>query len=144
MKTAKIPMQKAVSGMRKAYKDFTEIVEFKAFDAMPDIGQLVLDNTLPITPRDTGALRNSGRFTVDRKPNKEAIVAISFGGRNYRVPPTRNAPKGYVDYAIIVHENLDNVAAFNQGEEQFLLKGGNKSLKQAQNVLRNKLREVLK
>ena len=138
-----IPMQKASSGMMKSFKDFVEIVEFKAFNAMFDIGKNVYGTAIPLTPKDTGALRNSARYDVERKAKKGSEVVISYGGANYRVPPTKNAPNGIVFYAITVHENLNNVT-FKVGEPQFLLKAGNRTQGENLRILAKRLREVTK
>ena len=57
----------------------------------------ILARAIPYTPMDTGDLRNTGKATV-AKTSKGYQAKVSFGGP---------APSGnYVDYAVIVHNDL--------------------------------------
>lgn len=112
----KIPAEKAATELPRIWKQFTGAVDTQAHYAMDAIGKVVLDTSLPLTPMDTGALRNSGRFETSFDPNGQYVI-VSFGG-NYRVPPTENAPAGYVFYAATVHE--DNERSYRVGGPEFL------------------------
>jgi hypothetical protein len=56
-------------------------------------------------PEQTGALKESNRYGVTRQRNKWVGFA-SYGGPQAPVTPTVNAPNGIVDYAFIVHEDM--------------------------------------
>lgn len=106
------------------YQIFTKKAKKRAVEAVREIGNTVVLNTLPITPKDTGALRESARVTVE-KTSRGPRVFVSFGGRDVKVTPTKNAPKGFVDYAVIVHESVDK--NFKVGQAKFLDEGFRRS-----------------
>jgi hypothetical protein len=59
-------------------------------------GQLILDRALPLTPMETGALRESGRVEIVGDDHSKNIqVKVIFGYDDG------------VDYAAIVHEDLE-------------------------------------
>jgi hypothetical protein len=58
-----------------------------------DVGNIVLANTLPVTPMKTGALRASGRVEVQHTSNGPRAL-VKFGDSS-------------VNYALQVHENLE-------------------------------------
>lgn len=81
--------------------------------------QLILQETLKITPKDTGALRESGRVFKPRSNKRAELVSfdIVFGGVSRRGK--------FVDYAAIVHENPKGFK-FKDGEEKYLEKTWNR------------------
>jgi hypothetical protein len=103
------------------YKRFVGVVESEAKRIMQTAAQMVLDETIPLTPLDTGALRSSGRAEAVETPKGVAGV-VSFGGQDYPVTPTSNAPTGIVAYAIKVHEDLERHYAV--GGPKYLERGG--------------------
>jgi len=86
----------------------------KAYEKM---GPILLDKTLPFVPRDLedpirggGALEDSGRWEVEKGRSGKPTLRLKFGGSDFSVADTRNTRgKGWVDYALIVHENMDPV-----------------------------------
>lgn len=113
-----------ISSFITNYQVFAKSARNRAQAALREIGSTILRNTIPITPLDTGALRESGRTVVERS-DKGFRVFVSFGGRDVKVTPTKNAPEGFVDYAIIVHESVDR--NFRVGQAKFMEEGFRRS-----------------
>jgi hypothetical protein len=74
-------------------------------NALREEAKIELKEAIRRTPRDTGALRRSGRVTEVKKGDRTCSVSIIFGG------PT--AP-----YAVYVHEDLE--AYHPVGQAKFL------------------------
>lgn len=108
-----------------AYDDFRKDAERELLEALKEAGDRLLETARSLAPRDTGALRASGRAIVDTSPGsgKHRIV-LRFGGPDFPVPPTRNARNGIVDYAVIVHEDLDprRINAYKEGGPRFMVR----------------------
>jgi hypothetical protein len=96
---------RSINAAISAYKEFAEVARSDAVRILRGVGRIILDSTIPFVPLQTGALRESGRFNVERT-RQGARLVISFGGGDYPVTPTENAPTGFVDYAVLVHEDL--------------------------------------
>jgi len=64
-----------------------------------EFGNEILKETLPITPKKTGALRDTAKIDVKRFKNKSKM-SVSFGG------PAPNFPGVDVHYAYHVHETF--------------------------------------
>lgn len=98
---------------------------------MEKVGQIVLDNTIPITPMDTGDLRESAQMETFEKANSVGVT-IGFGG-------------GEVDYAQIVHNDLSphNFTTPNTGP-MYLYKGVQMSLKEIEEVIAADLKAMFK
>ena len=85
---------------------------------------IILSNTIPEVPRDTGALRASGKNQIERldrgfSSQQSVSGFVAFGGQT---PVTgRNSPGGIVDYADYVHEDL--VRSYTVGGPKYLEKG---------------------
>lgn len=91
-------INEAVVGVyNDVFKELQGLEFIKAFNKM---GKIVLDNTLPITPKDTGALRDTGRYKVVRsKKNGNPILRVTFGD-------VQGSDTGKdVDYAVYVELN---------------------------------------
>lgn len=74
-------------------RSFFEGASDDALNAAKDAADLLLERALPLTPMDTGALRESGRTEVERKGNKITAKVI-FGNEET------------IDYAAVVHEDM--------------------------------------
>jgi len=68
------------------------------------LGQSIVNETIPVTPKEYGSLRSTIRAETDRDANK-IRMQVGVAG-NYKGKESPNAPTGYVDYAIIMHEDL--------------------------------------
>lgn len=111
---------RALAGIVTDYKRFAQFLKKDTRRIMRGTGKIVLDETKPLVPRDTGALLNSGKVRLIES-EKGIGVDVSFGGLENKVRPTKNAPQGIVDYAIIVHEDLS--VPHETGQAKFLEKG---------------------
>ena len=111
---------KAEVGMKKDFGVFTNTVLENLKFGMFEIGKEVLRETEPITPRKTGALRNSAKFRV-KKEDENAVLSITFGG----VAPS--FPSVNVDYALERHEVLAKVYTIPGTTWKYLTIGAIKS-----------------
>lgn len=75
-------------------KQSFEALSEDALEAAKEAGDLILQTALPLTPMDTGALRDSGRVTVEGTA-KNITVKVTFGD------------DAEVPYAAIVHEDME-------------------------------------
>ncbi len=105
-------------------------------------GKIVLEKTLPITPRQFGGLRQSGRTSVEVKSKTEVISTVSFGGADFKVDPTPNAPDGFVFYAVNVHE--DTTKKHKTGQAKFLETGVKLSMSEVDELFKNTMKAVVK
>lgn len=85
------------------YKRFAKVVDAEAERILTDVAGMILEAANKYVPVDTGALISSGRATVQKGPKGPGAL-VYFGGENNPVTPTKNAPTGIVNYAVIVHE----------------------------------------
>lgn len=65
-------------GIMREYLRFVHAVENHTEGAMEKVGDAVLQETLPITPQDTGALRESGKYEVEQERGM-TTTTVSFG-----------------------------------------------------------------
>jgi hypothetical protein len=108
-------------------------------DIMENVAKMQLDATLPLVPRDTNALAESGRARAERT-ERGVIAVVSFGGEDAKVTPTKNAPDGIVRYAAIV--NYDMSLKHETGEAMFLEKGAALSRADADAYIKERLRKL--
>lgn len=120
------------------YKAFVGRTNREVRSIMLGAAKIVLRNTLPLVPVDTGALRESGRAKV-LKTNKGYAGIVSFGGEDAPVTPTRNAPEGIVDYATYVNYAKRDLVT---GEHMFLEKGSQASKDEVNVYIVNRLRKI--
>jgi len=73
-------------------------------------------------PFETGALQESGSVRVSKQSGGTYIASVTYGGVENPVEPTKNAPKGVVTYAVLIHENLQKHPLVT-GEPKFLQNG---------------------
>ena len=84
-------MEQALTQMDQEVQAFFDNVQLNMPTAMRRTGTSIMRETIPITPLDTGALRNSGKFDVERKNKDQWLLTVSFGDEK-------------VFYAKIVHD----------------------------------------
>jgi hypothetical protein len=112
---------RSVNALLTNYKAFKDVVDREALRIVTAAADMILETTLDYVPVDTGALQESGKaFGVMTSKGPAAFVV--FGGSDNPVTPTRNAPDGIVDYAIIVHENLEKGILEAQGDVDSFIK----------------------
>lgn len=92
-----------------AYREFNQLVEAGLRDVLFRVGETIVERTFPFVPKDTEALVQSSQFGVV-KGEKGTRVQISYGGAT-RTGATPNAPTGFVDYAVEVHEGIPTIVA---------------------------------
>jgi hypothetical protein len=121
------------------YKRFKDKVDDEVETIMEGAANIVLENTIPLTPEATGALRSSGRAFAIRTLKGLAGV-VTFGGPENPVTPTPNAPSGIVNYAVMVHEDLERQYAV--GGPKYLERGGIVSKQEVDEYVLSELRKI--
>lgn len=111
---------RSINGIITDYKQFVDVVNVEAERIMLGAAEMTLEYILPYVPVETGALKSSGKAEAIMTKKGPAAV-VSFGGPNNPVEPTKNAPQGIVDYAVVV--NYDGSKSHAFGEDLFLEKG---------------------
>ena len=106
------------SQMKVALTGLTDILQGLkggSIEILKEAGQMVLDETIPLTPKDTGDLRESAAIKAERTSNG-AKVTVSFGNET-------------VDYAVLVHEDMEDKHWQEPGTgPKYLEKGTNVAL----------------
>ena len=144
---ASLAMRRVVANFDRFVND----VSTETKQALRESGDLLRDQARELAPKDTGALRESGRTFVaesGRGTRTKVSVTVSFGG-NTKVSPTRNAPNGVVDYAAWVHEGISGFAtegAINYTTPgtgpKFLERAAQMKEQEIKNLIRKRLRAV--
>lgn len=108
-----------------------------------EIGRIVLESTIPYVPvdyedpiRGGGALRDSGHVVLIEDKDRPR-VEVRFGNTDdpgLIVEPTRNAPDGIVDYAVVVHET----------NTQYLILGARDAIPKIEAFLQQRYGELLR
>ncbi len=111
---------RSINSIITDYKKFVGVVEADCERIMKGAADITLKHTMPFVPRETGALAASARAEAVKTAKGWAGI-VSFGGEDYPVAPTENAPDGIVNYAVIV--NYDLTKNHPVGEAMFLEKG---------------------
>jgi hypothetical protein len=106
-----------VTGVDTVMRNLRRIVEGRHDEATVAFKQVLdedMEKARAIAPKQTGALRSTGKVTEDRS-GKSYRAVLSFGG-----PSTVKTSSGnyYVDYAVRVHEEVE--AKRLTGEPKFL------------------------
>ncbi len=113
------------------YKRFVGVVRKQQKRIMLGAAKIVADET--IVPFEFGGLQESMRiFTIESDKGVSGIV--TFGGPSAEVLPTPNAPEGFVDYAVVVHET-----APHQG---FLFLGGQAAAPKVERFIARELKAI--
>lgn len=133
-------MRNALRAITFGFRQFFDGADHEAFQAAGEAAQITMDASIPLTPLDTGALRASYRRDVERTPGGEIGAIITVGGPDNPVEPTKNAPEGIVDYAVIVHENLEN-QRFRVGGPKFLQRGTTAALPKINAMLAKRMKD---
>ncbi len=81
---------------------FSELKKNQIQAALKEMGEEIIKETTPLVPVQDGSLRDSAKLVVDPNPNNPKVT-VSYGGQSNT--PGRNAPTGFVDYAVLVHED---------------------------------------
>jgi len=88
--------------------DFNKIVEKeiknKIEKELLHMGTIIVEETNPVTPLEYGSLRSTIRAETESS-SKMIKMQVGVAG-NYKGKESPNAPTGYVDYAIVMHEDL--------------------------------------
>lgn len=121
------------------YKRFMEITKKAARPIFKEAGEIILEETLPLVPVQYGSLRESGRVKVEDH-GRGLTVNVSFGGDLARVRPSPNAPTGIVDYAVIVHEDLNTPR--QNGQAKFLEVGAMRARDRVEKHIITRLKEI--
>jgi len=116
-----VAMNRVISTIARKFEE----VNSESARIMQEAGEIILEEAIDLTPKETNALRESGRVFVGTKADNVVTVIVGFGG-NVRVTPTANAKDGIVDYAIIVHEDMET--SHPVGQAKFLEEGTKRSL----------------
>lgn len=99
---------RAIEGILTDYKRFIGVVESEAERILEDAAGMILDAAVANAPEETGALKESGRAGTRKNEKGQIYGYVSFGGLDAPVSPTKNAPRGIVDYAVVVHEDANH------------------------------------
>lgn len=112
---------RSITNITSDYKRFMNIINSEAIRIMQGAADIILETTLPKVPVETGALRQSG-VARTTKTSKGVVADVSFGGPNNPVTPTKNTRgMNWVDYAVLIHEDLSKER--KTGEAKFLENG---------------------
>lgn len=130
---------RSINAIVTDYKNFVGVVNSEVERIMQGAADMTLEATLPYVPVETGALKESG-VARTIKTSKGVMAVVSFGGDNTPVKPTKNAPAGFVDYAVVV--NYDTAKAHPNGEAMFLEKGSLESKSKVDAYIMNELRKI--
>jgi len=109
---------RSIAAILTDYQKFVKVTNKESKRIMFGAAEIVLKHTGPFVPVQTGALKNSGTARAI-KTAKGYAAEVSYGGPNNPVPPTKNAPKGWVHYAILIHEGTGRVDDDDEGESEF-------------------------
>jgi len=94
--------------MSELYKKFNQIINKKIKDKIEEellnMGEILVEYTVPVTPKEYGSLRSTIRAETE-SDNKFIKMQVGVAG-NFQGKKSPNAPTGYVDYAIVMHEDL--------------------------------------
>lgn len=90
------------------FNNFKSVVEKnikkKIEEELIDMGNVIVKETIPVTPLEYGSLRSTIRAETETKKD-EITMQVGVAG-NYKGKESPNAPTGYVNYAIVMHEDL--------------------------------------
>jgi len=102
--------------------------------------RIIISESNKLVPRDTNALAESWQAGAEKLKSKPGFRAVaSYGGRT-RAGATRNAPTGIVDYAVIVHEDLEQ--HHDNGEAKFLEKGAEAAKERIEDMFKTGFGEI--
>jgi len=112
---------------------FVDKVNRSAERALRKAGRVIIETTTPLVPIDTGALRKTGRFVVEKEP--------AVGGTFLNVSYGDAEGEGEVHYAVFVHEDL--TARHKIGQAKYLENGVRLSLPKVLEILKVNLKDVV-
>lgn len=108
-------------------------------DALIEMGELIVKETTPFVPVGDGSLRDSWQVTPDDNPNNPKVL-VTYGGITRT--PGINAPGGFVDYAVEIHEDVSRSYAI--GSPKFLDQGVAIARGQFEAIMAKHVRKALK
>ena len=119
-------------------------VEHAVGQALTPFGKMVIETVTPLTPRKTGALRNSAKFFVTKEGAKLWQLLVAYGGVAPSFPqiiddmaPMGVSPEGEVTYAAQVHEVPAKVYSTPGTGMKYLEFGGFVAIPKAYAIFRN-------
>lgn len=130
---------RSINGIITDYKAFIGVVEEECERIMQRAAEITLDHIKPYVPVETGALLESGRAQAV-KTSKGVAALVSFGGPDAPVKPTKNAPTGFVDYAVVINYDTDRKGA--TGEPFFLETGTAEAKDEVDQYIMTELRKI--
>jgi hypothetical protein len=130
---------RSINGIITDYKAFKGIVDAECERIMQRAADITLEHVKPYVPVETGALLESGRATVV-KTAKGVAALVSFGGPDAPVKPTKNAPTGFVDYAVVINYDTNRNGA--TGEPFFLETGTAEARDEVDQYIMTELRKI--
>lgn len=110
-----------IEGVFEGLNSFFDDIGDLTTEVVRRSGMMVVSETDKLVPKDTQALAQSWQVNVIETQRGGLKVAVTYGGPT-RTGPTVNAPTGIVDYAVIVHEDLET--PHQNGQAKFLEVGG--------------------
>jgi len=126
-----------MEGLNSFFRDVDDITEELAVKA----ARLVITEADVLVPRDTNALAESWDARAVPLSRGGWKGVASYGGPT-RTGPTRNAPEGIVDYAVIVHEDLSVEHVI--GEAKYLEKGAEAAKPEIDALFKNELKKLVR
>ena len=123
------------------------IVETNMPAILNEVGKEVLNDTIPITPKKTGALRNSAKYRVFKNQGKYTL-RVSFGGTAPSFPQIKDDQtgriSGTVDYAIDRHEIRAKIYGTPGTGWKYLYTGANKTVARSEEIIGRALMRLIK
>lgn len=127
----------SIENLGSFFEDVDEVTKEMARRA----AMMVISESNPLVPRDTQALAESWQAEAVETQRGNYKAVASYGGQT-RIGPTRNAPTGFVNYAVLVHEDLET--PHSNGQAKFLEEGANRAKERITAELIAELRELAK
>lgn len=130
--------QRAIRGVLTDYQAFVGVAQREMKRIMQEVADEVMKHTMPWVPYEYGSLRESGRAFAE-KSDRGYRAVVTFGG-DAEVVPSPNAPMGYVDYALIVHEATGT--QFRVGSAKYLEIGATEAKPKVDRLIVRELKKL--
>ncbi len=117
---------------------FADLKKNEIQAALLEMGEEIIKETRPLVPLQDGSLRDSSKLSVDPNPNHPKVT-VSYGGQSKT--SGRNAPTGFVDYAVLVHEDNREHAI---GEWKYLQTGAQLAMPKLEAIMAKHVKAKLK
>lgn len=109
---------KGLEDIKRALKRFGARAERAAGKGLYAEGELIMGESKPLVPVDTGALRSTGHVQPPRREGRGVTVTMGYGGPAGTEGVTAEGRGRYVGYAWKVHEDL--AAHHTTGQAKYL------------------------